>query len=118
MNNINKLIKKWVTMTFKYDFQEDPKLDKEGNSHKKDSYDAEYKAKIADATIHFIKGIQFASYEIINNRKNMIYIPKQEYEDLQNDSNMLLALKDTGVDNWSGYSDALEILKEIENDNN
>jgi hypothetical protein len=43
-----------------------------------------------------------------------VTISKKEYESLLEDSEMLLALQNAGVDNWDGYDYALELLKEKE----
>ena len=43
-----------------------------------------------------------------------VTISKKEYESLLEDSEMLLALQNAGVDNWDGYDYALELLKENE----
>ena len=42
--------------------------------------------------------------------EEMVRIPKSEYEQLQKDSNWLGCLEAAGVDNWDGYSDAIDIL--------
>ena len=36
-----------------------------------------------------------------------------EYQQLILDSNLLLALRQAGVDNWDGYDFALELFKEL-----
>ena len=41
-----------------------------------------------------------------------VTITKEEYESLQRDSEFLNALLGAGVDNWDGYSFALEALEE------
>lgn len=41
-----------------------------------------------------------------------IEIPKSEYEQLVKDSAKLNALEGAGVDNWDGYSIAMEQLSE------
>lgn len=43
-----------------------------------------------------------------------ITISKKEYESLLEDQKLLQCLQDAGVDNWSGYEYALEIMKEME----
>jgi hypothetical protein len=43
-----------------------------------------------------------------------ITISKKEYEELLEDQKLLQALQCAGVDNWSGYDYALEIMKETE----
>lgn len=40
--------------------------------------------------------------------EEMITITKKEYEELQKDSWKLCCLENYGVDNWCGYSDAME----------
>ena len=45
-----------------------------------------------------------------------VTITKKEYLSLLEDSQWLSALGDSGVDNWSGYDFALEILDEIRED--
>ena len=44
--------------------------------------------------------------------KEMVVITKEEYESLLEDSNFLSALKAAGVDNWSGYGEAFDIMRE------
>lgn len=46
-----------------------------------------------------------------------ITISKKEYNSLIEDSEFLNALRAAGVDNWDGYSYALEYLEEIEKEN-
>lgn len=41
-----------------------------------------------------------------------VTISKKEYDALVNDSRILQALYGAGVDNWEGYSDAMEALQE------
>jgi len=45
-------------------------------------------------------------------RKGMVTITQEEYNKLLEDSNFLEALRGVGVDNWSGYSEAFELLEE------
>lgn len=45
-----------------------------------------------------------------------VTISKKEYDSLREDSRFLTALESAGVDNWSGYDFARELLLEIEND--
>lgn len=40
----------------------------------------------------------------------VVVMPESEYEDLQEDSKKLYALEVAGVDNWSGYDYAMEVL--------
>lgn len=42
-----------------------------------------------------------------------ITISVDEYEKLLADSHKLAALEGAGVDNWSGYGDAMEMLEEM-----
>lgn len=46
--------------------------------------------------------------------QEMVTITKKEYEELLNDSAFLSCLEACGVDNWSGYSDARQMLEEEE----
>ena len=43
-----------------------------------------------------------------------ITISKKEYEELLEDQKLLQCLQDAGVDNWSGYDYAMEMMKEME----
>lgn len=43
-------------------------------------------------------------------------ISNEEYRQLRDDSLMLEALREAGVDNWSGYEYAMEILVELRED--
>lgn len=54
----------------------------------------------------------------MNNEKQMVTITKEEYESLIEDSLMLLALENAGVDNWNGYSDAMAMLVDLREDLN
>lgn len=40
-----------------------------------------------------------------------ILISKKEYDQLKEDSNLLEALRQSGVDNWDGWSDALNLVR-------
>lgn len=44
--------------------------------------------------------------------KEMVTVPKQEYDSLVKDSKFLEALRAAGVDNWDGYEFALDTLDE------
>lgn len=44
----------------------------------------------------------------------MVTIPLSEYLSLQEDAEWLQALENAGVDNWSGYDYARELLNEHE----
>jgi len=48
------------------------------------------------------------------NAPEMITIPLKEYEQLLKDSEWLSCLEGAGVDNWCGYSDAQEMLEQLE----
>lgn len=48
--------------------------------------------------------------------KDWITITKKEYLELLQDSNKLAALEGAGVDNWDGYSYAMESLEDEEGD--
>lgn len=43
-----------------------------------------------------------------------VTITKKEYDDLLKDSEWLSCLEAAGVDNWQGYEDAIQMLKENE----
>lgn len=43
-----------------------------------------------------------------------VTIPESEYISLKEDRTWLECLESAGVDNWSGYCDAREILEELE----
>ncbi len=43
-----------------------------------------------------------------------ITISKKEYESLSEDQKLLQCLQDAGVDNWSGYDYAIEMMQEME----
>lgn len=43
-----------------------------------------------------------------------IAIPEKEYEQLLKDSEFLQALREAGVDNWEGYSQAMQIIDDYE----
>lgn len=45
-----------------------------------------------------------------------ILVPKAEYEVLIEGSNMLSALRCAGVDNWEGYSHAIEMMEDEDNE--
>ena len=42
----------------------------------------------------------------------MIMLPLESYESLMKDSKKLTALEAAGVDNWEGYGEAMDILRE------
>ena len=41
-----------------------------------------------------------------------VTISKEEYDELLDDSKFLSALRACGVDNWSGYDNALDMIDE------
>jgi hypothetical protein len=43
-----------------------------------------------------------------------VTISKKEYESLLEDSEKLSALEAAGVDNWEGYDNAMEMMKDME----
>lgn len=45
--------------------------------------------------------------EQMNDQTETVVIPKEEYEQLQEESNMLACLELAGVDNWIGYDMAI-----------
>ena len=50
----------------------------------------------------------------VNNMEETITISKKEYESLLEDQKLLQALQGAGVDNWSGYDYAIEMMREME----
>ena len=56
----------------------------------------------------------FEAFDLASNKDETVItmlISKAEYDKLRADQDMLHALQEAGVDNWDGYSEALEILK-------
>lgn len=45
---------------------------------------------------------------------DVVILTKEEYESLLEDQQKLEALESYGVDNWSGYSDAMMSMREEE----
>lgn len=52
--------------------------------------------------------------EAPQNHVEMITIPKSEYDKLCEDSEWLSCLEAAGVDNWDGFDEAINIRKEME----
>ncbi len=50
---------------------------------------------------------------VMQNDKDSMTIPKEEYEKLIEDANMLAALEGAGVDNWQGYDMAIDLYNEM-----
>lgn len=50
----------------------------------------------------------------VNNMEETITISKKEYESLLEDQKLLQCLQGAGVDNWSGYDYAIEMMREME----
>jgi hypothetical protein len=48
--------------------------------------------------------------------QDMVAITKKEFKSLLEDSNMLCALENAGVDSWDGYDYAIELLEAMDND--
>ena len=48
----------------------------------------------------------------MDDENKTVTITLREYQELRRDSAMLEALNNAGVDNWSGYDDALEEFTE------
>jgi hypothetical protein len=48
----------------------------------------------------------------MSENKEMVTITKAEYESLLEGSELLSCLKACGVDNWSGWDDAIEMFNE------
>ena len=51
---------------------------------------------------------------MVNNMEETVAISKKEYESLLEDSEKLSALEAAGVDNWEGYDNAMEMMKDME----
>ena len=51
---------------------------------------------------------------MVNNMEETVTISKKEYESLLEDSEKLSALEAAGVDNWEGYDNAMEMMKDME----
>ena len=49
---------------------------------------------------------------IISETEDTVTISKKEYKGLLKDEQKLQALEGVGVDNWQGYDDAMDILRE------
>lgn len=47
-------------------------------------------------------------------KDKMVTITEKEYRALRRDSHELSALEEFGVDNWSGYGDAMQSLEDEE----
>ena len=45
--------------------------------------------------------------------EELITITQKEYDELIRASNKLLALEASGVDNWQGYDDAMDVFNEM-----
>ncbi|MGG1659514.1 hypothetical protein [Brevibacillus sp. NRS-1366] len=52
----------------------------------------------------------------MNEKMEFVTISVEEYQQLQNDSYMLSCLEACGVDNWGGYSEAMQMFNEEEED--
>lgn len=50
----------------------------------------------------------------MDNNIETVTIPKSQYETLLAHAEFLSCLEACGVDNWSGYCDAIEMMKEEE----
>ena len=48
--------------------------------------------------------------DMIPGRSPEVTISREEYEQLQDDSALLSALRSAGVDNWEGWDQALELV--------
>lgn len=46
--------------------------------------------------------------------EDVVIISKEEYESLLDDQEMLSCLQAVGVDNWHGYSEAIQMMEEEE----
>jgi hypothetical protein len=52
----------------------------------------------------------------MNAGTGMVSISKEEYEELLEDSRVLTALRNAGVDSWDGYDFAMEDMEEDEDE--
>jgi hypothetical protein len=71
----------------------------------------------AAAVIEPIKHETLAPKEIVKNivatvAQEMVTISKDEYDSLKKDSELLNCLRACGVDNWEGWGDAMDMLRE------
>lgn len=51
-------------------------------------------------------------FRVVTSVTEMISIPKEEHDQLVDDSKFLEALRATGVDNWEGFEVARELLEQ------
>lgn len=51
----------------------------------------------------------------VDEENETVTITKEEYEDFLDDQKFLRALADAGVDNWTGYDLAVELLESWRN---
>lgn len=51
---------------------------------------------------------------VVLDNTGTVTISRKEYEELLQSQDMLIALESAGVDNWAGYSYAMEILQEMQ----
>jgi hypothetical protein len=56
--------------------------------------------------------IKDAIKTMIEKKPETVTISKEEYESLLDDQHKLECLEAAGVDNWQGYSDAMEMYRE------
>lgn len=53
----------------------------------------------------------------MDKKNETVTISKEEYDSLLEDQHMLQCLQGAGVDNWSGYDLAIEMMNEEEDEN-
>jgi len=77
-----------------------------------EAYEGDYIIKGVNGEFYPCKPDIFAkTYEEADSEEDMVTISKDEHESLLDDREMLNCLEAAGVDNWSGYSDAMEMLE-------
>lgn len=68
------------------------------------------------ALLHHVEELEQQLEEKGTNNADTVTISKDEYEDLLDKKMFLNALQNAGVDNWSGYGYAYELLAEENED--
>jgi hypothetical protein len=48
--------------------------------------------------------------------EEMVTISKEYFERLRHAYDLLMALQESGVDNWEGYSEAMSLIENLEED--
>lgn len=65
-----------------------------------------------EGILHYVDRLNPAHWTVQHEPKNLVTITKEEHRRLLNSEEKLSMLEAFGVDNWSGYSDAMKALKE------